>query len=114
MEQRIKDLEERIIALEGQVRMLKSAQAAPAPEQPAAAPAEATAQAAAQAPSPAAAQVGHGADITVSRRTEERIIRRTGIAAKNLPGGLEEQPFGSGNDAAERNTGIVDAIFAAD
>src|SRR5207244_10904062 len=57
MEQRIKDLEERIIALEGQVRMLKAAQAAPAPEQPAAAPAEATAQAAAQAPSPAAAQV---------------------------------------------------------
>jgi hypothetical protein len=37
MEQRIKDLEERIIALEGQVRMLKSAQPAPAPEQPAAA-----------------------------------------------------------------------------
>src|SRR2546426_4743361 len=53
MEQRIKDLEERIIALEGQVRLLKSVQAAQAPAQPAAAPAEATVTAAAPLPSPA-------------------------------------------------------------
>ncbi len=57
MEQRIKDLEERIIALEGQVRMLKSVQAAQAPAQPAAAPAEATAAAAAPAAGAAPAQV---------------------------------------------------------
>src|SRR6266852_202995 len=57
MEQRIKDLEERIIALEGQVRMLKSAPAAPAPAPAAAAPAEATAAATAPAPGAAPAQV---------------------------------------------------------
>jgi hypothetical protein len=38
MEQRIKDLEERIIALEGQVRTLKSAAAVPAPAAPGSAP----------------------------------------------------------------------------
>jgi hypothetical protein len=54
MEQRIKDLEERIIALEGQVRMLKAAPAA-APAQPAAvsSPTAVQAQAAAPAPTPA-------------------------------------------------------------
>jgi len=34
LQQKIRDLEDRLIALEGQVRMLKSAQAAPAPAQP--------------------------------------------------------------------------------
>ncbi len=57
IEQRIKDLEERIITLEGQVRMLKSAQAAQAPAQPAAGPAEGTAAATAPAPTPAPAQM---------------------------------------------------------
>src|SRR5438270_2496938 len=63
MEQRLKDLEERIIALEGQVRMLKAAPAA-APAQPSPAPGEATPQtptAAAvpsQAPAPAEAAPG--------------------------------------------------------
>ena len=57
MEQRIKDLEERIIALEGQVRMLKAAPAA-APAQPAAvsSPTAAQAQATAPAPTPAPAE----------------------------------------------------------
>jgi hypothetical protein len=58
MEQRIKDLEERIISLEGQVRTLKSA-AAPAPA-PAAAP-EATAQPATQAAPAVPAGQGQGA-----------------------------------------------------
>src|SRR5262245_490242 len=50
MEQRIKDLEERIISLEGQVRMLKSTQAPPA-----AAPTTPSApEAAAQTPAPSA------------------------------------------------------------
>jgi hypothetical protein len=52
MEQRIKDLEERIIALEGQVRMLKAAPAA-APAQPAAVSSPTAAQAQASAPAPA-------------------------------------------------------------
>lgn len=50
LEQRIKDLEERLIALEGQVRMLKSGQAsaaAPGAAQPAASVTQATAQTAA-------------------------------------------------------------------
>jgi hypothetical protein len=57
MEQRIKDLEERIIALEGQVRMLKAAPAA-APAQPAAvsSPTAAQAQATAPAPTPSPAE----------------------------------------------------------
>jgi hypothetical protein len=49
LEQRVKDLEERIISLEGQVRMLKSTQAAPAPapaQPPAAQAATATPEAA--------------------------------------------------------------------
>ncbi len=62
LEQRIKDLEERLIALEGQVRMLKSGQAGasvpPAPAQPAPTATEATAQTTAPAtvtvPSPTA------------------------------------------------------------
>ncbi len=46
LEQKIKDLEDRIIALEGQVRMLKSGPSMqPAPTQPSATPAEAAAQA---------------------------------------------------------------------
>ncbi|HET7440745.1 MAG TPA: hypothetical protein VFJ47_05530 [Terriglobales bacterium] len=54
MEQRIKDLEERIIALEGQVRMLKSAQAAP-PASPSGAPsAQVPAQVQAQTTAPQA------------------------------------------------------------
>jgi hypothetical protein len=65
LEQHFKDLEERVIALEGQVRMLKSAQAAPvpAPAQPPAAPAAAaTPEVAAQAQTsppqaPTAAQI---------------------------------------------------------
>jgi len=56
--QHIRELEDRVIALEGQVRMLKAAAAQPAPAQPGAAqPAESTAQAAAvpqPAPTPAA------------------------------------------------------------
>ena len=45
--QHIRDLEDRVIALEGQVRMLKAAAAQPAPAQPGAAqPAESAAQAA--------------------------------------------------------------------
>src|SRR5436190_15505979 len=57
MEQRIKDLEERIIALEGQVRMLKAAPAA-APAQPASvsSPTAVQAQATAPAPTPAPAE----------------------------------------------------------
>ena len=59
MEQRIKDLEERIIALEGQVRMLK---AAPAAAQPAAVSGPAAVQAQVAAPAPAeAASVAPGA-----------------------------------------------------
>jgi hypothetical protein len=50
LEQHIRDLEDRVIALEGQVRMLKAAAAQPAPAQPA----ESTAQAA-SLPQPAAA-----------------------------------------------------------
>jgi len=54
MEQHIRDLEDRIIALEGQVRVLKS-QAAPAPAPPSAAPQEAAAApAGSAAPAPAA------------------------------------------------------------
>jgi len=68
LEQRIKDLEERLIALEGQVRMLKSGQAQPAPApqpQPAGAqPAETVAQAppqiAAPAPTPAPTEAQAG------------------------------------------------------
>ncbi len=68
LEQRIKDLEERLIALEGQVRMLKSGQAQPAPApqpQPAGAqPAETAAQAppqiAAPAPTPAPTEAQAG------------------------------------------------------
>ncbi len=45
MEQRMRELEDRVIALEGQVRMLKAAQAQPAPAQPA--PAQAPVEAAA-------------------------------------------------------------------
>jgi hypothetical protein len=56
--QHIRELEDRVIALEGQVRMLKAAAAQPAPAHPGAAqPAESTAQAAAvpqPAPTPAA------------------------------------------------------------
>jgi hypothetical protein len=52
--QHMRELEDRVIALEGQVRMLKAAAAQPAPAQPGAAqPAESTAQAAA-VPQPAA------------------------------------------------------------
>jgi hypothetical protein len=53
MEQRIRDMEERIIALEGQVRMLKSAQAVPAPVQPAEPSAEVAVPASAPVPAPA-------------------------------------------------------------
>ena len=66
LEQRIKDLEERLIALEGQVRMLKSGQAQPAAQpQPAGAqPAETAAQAppqiAAPAPTPAPTEAQAG------------------------------------------------------
>jgi len=61
MEQRIKDLEERIIALEGQVRTLKSAAAAPAPVTTP--PTEPAAQApgAVAAPASAEAQATQGA-----------------------------------------------------
>src|ERR1700756_5365257 len=45
MEQRMRDLEDRVIALEGQIRMLKAAAAQPAPAQPTPPqPAEAAAQ----------------------------------------------------------------------
>ncbi len=68
LEQRIKDLEERLIALEGQVRMLKSGQAQPAavpqPQPAGAQPAETVAQAppqiAAPAPTPAPAETQAG------------------------------------------------------
>ena len=66
LEQRIKDLEERLIALEGQVRMLKSGQAQPAavPQPAGAQPAETAAQAppqiAAPAPTPAPAETQAG------------------------------------------------------
>jgi hypothetical protein len=55
LEQRIKDLEERLIALEGQVRMLKSGQAQPAavPQPAGAQPAETAAQAPPQVAVPA-------------------------------------------------------------
>ena len=68
LEQRIKDLEERLIALEGQVRMLKSGQAQPAavpqPQPAGAQPAETAAQAppqiAAPAPTPAPTEAQAG------------------------------------------------------
>ncbi len=68
LEQRIKDLEERLIALEGQVRMLKSGQAQPAavpqPQPAGAQPAETVAQAppqiAAPAPTPAPTEAQAG------------------------------------------------------
>jgi len=68
LEQRIKDLEERLIALEGQVRMLKSGQAQPAaapqPQPAGAQPAETAAQAppqiASPAPTPAPAETQAG------------------------------------------------------
>jgi hypothetical protein len=56
MEQRMRELEDRVIALEGQIRMLKAA-AAPASSQPAPAqPAEATAPTQVAAPAPAQTQ----------------------------------------------------------
>src|SRR5215470_9689528 len=61
LEQHVRELEERIVALEGQVRMLKAAGAQPTPAQPAVAaetpaaqPQESASQAA-QVPQPAAA-----------------------------------------------------------
>jgi hypothetical protein len=52
LEQHIRELEDRVIALEGQVRMLKAAAAQPAPAP--AQPTESTAQAAAVPQTPAA------------------------------------------------------------
>src|SRR5712691_2137211 len=57
LEQRIKDLEERLIALEGQVRLLKSGQAAAAPPPVAAQPAAAATQATAQTAAPSTVTV---------------------------------------------------------
>src|SRR5581483_6467924 len=67
MEQRIKDLEERVIALEGQLRVLKSAQPAPA-----AAPATASPTVAEQpaAPAPAETQTGEGAAASASTQAQ--------------------------------------------
>jgi hypothetical protein len=57
MEQRMRELEDRVIALEGQIRMLKSAAAQPASSQPAPVqPAETTAQTQVAAPAPAQTQ----------------------------------------------------------
>jgi hypothetical protein len=56
MVQRMKDMEERIIALEGQVRVLKGTQAAAVPAQPGPAAPAATPEAAAPPPSPVPAQ----------------------------------------------------------
>jgi hypothetical protein len=52
MEQRMRELEDRVIALEGQIRMLKAAQAQPGPAQ--AAPSQSAAEAASPPPAPAA------------------------------------------------------------
>jgi hypothetical protein len=54
MEQRMRELEDRVIALEGQVRVLKAVQAQPAPAQPA--PGQAPVEAAVPSPSGAPAQ----------------------------------------------------------
>ena len=35
-----------------------------------------------------------------------------GIAAEDLRGALEEDPFGRGNNSAERQSGVVDSVFA--
>jgi len=57
MEQRMRELEDRVIALEGQIRMLKAAAAPPASSQPAPAqPAEAAAPTQVAAPAPAQTQ----------------------------------------------------------
>src|SRR5207245_9498680 len=59
LEQRIKDLEERLIALEGQVRMLKSGQAGAAGQPGGAQPAPAAACAVEAPPPPAPAAPTH-------------------------------------------------------
>src|SRR5690242_12968628 len=73
LQQQIKDLQERVISLEGQVRMLKSTQLGPAAAQPAAAPAEATTQPEA---APQAAPEVAAAPVQTAVAQEERQQRR--------------------------------------
>jgi hypothetical protein len=65
LQQKIRDLEDRLIALEGQVRMLKSAQAAPAAAPEAGASAENPTQAAAPAPTPVTSVTSAGGQLPV-------------------------------------------------
>jgi hypothetical protein len=76
MQQQIKDLQERLIALEGQVRMLKTAAAAPAP--PSNATPGAVPQAQPPGPAPSEAQPGLGAAGAV---TQTQIYGGAGGAA---------------------------------
>src|ERR1700751_1478001 len=86
MEQRIRDLEDRVIALEGQIRTLKAAAAQPAPAQPTPAqpgPAEATVQNQA-APTAAAPAQTQEAALAATTAQEPSLGGAGGSAAKAL------------------------------
>src|SRR5689334_5003500 len=56
------------------------------------------------------AEVFYGGHITALISAEEIV----GVAAKDLRGAFEKSAFGSGKDAAQRQAGVIDAIFTAD
>jgi len=74
LEQRIRELEDRLIALEGKVRLLQSAQAVPVPSVPAAAPAEAQAAAATGAPSAAQPPIVAGTTPPIQGQAQVAVV----------------------------------------
>ena len=57
--------------------------------------------------------MSHGAHVALVVGLEYQLVAFAGIAAKHLPGRGKEYPFGKGNDAFDRDPGIVDAVFSA-